>query len=274
MIKKDKSYKVKIIDNERIIVSTHTTNPFEASKIKFKGNRKSLNYENMTIANYHKALKRYTEKLYCCSIDCNKCKFITLTLNNEMSWNEFIDKIGTFMETLKRYFGRDIDYIKAIEFQRCLKLHAHLIIIFPNEMPKNLTKWVNNHWEYGSFRVEKVYSIYNLIDYLTKKKGKKYIKDIKKGITLFPANAKIITTTLKPSKNIRTIEISQEELEFARQYHWTPDNKNIREDKHWYNVNGETYSCTDKIYIKSSKEFVENNYGTAKDDEILKNEQK
>ena len=187
-------YKTIIIDNERIIISTHATNPFESRETLSNGGRKPLDYENMTIANYKRALRRYAEKLYCCSIDGTKCKYLTLTLDKAMSWDTLNEKTKIFIECIRRYFGRDVDYIRAIEMQKSDKLHVHLIIIFPNEVPNNFRDWVKQHWKYGVFRMKKVYEPYGLIDYFTQF-DKNCIKDLEQGITLFPANAKLITTS-------------------------------------------------------------------------------
>ena len=95
---------------------------------------------------------------------------------------------------------------------------------------------------------------------------KNNIKDDYTGLTYFPKNAKIISGNLKELNSIRYTEVDKEHLDFILDYHHRNNDK-VKYNGHVYNDNnGSPQYCLDKIYIESSKEFVENNFGTIEDD--------
>lgn len=271
----EKKYQVKIYDNERIIVSMHSYNPFK-SRTEWNGHKRSKNYnEYMSKKDYFKTIRRWSEKIWKLNIDSNKCKFITLTLKEDMSWEVLLNKFTSFMYSIRRNFGNNTQYIRAVELQENSKrFHIHLVLVFEDNPPNISIKWIEDHWPYGYIHRENVNDVYGLMQYLTLF-DTNALQSKSQGATHFPKNAKILSTSIKPSTAERIIEINESEYKYLRSYYdrlyYAEDGKYIKEDGHIYNDNGETKYCLDKVYIQASKEFVYNNYGTKEDDILFAN---
>lgn len=81
-----------------------------------------------------------------------------------------------------------------------------------------------------------------------------------------------MSTVNKYSKK-REIEISEDELKglysYAQREYYTNDGKHIREDGHLYYDGKDTKFCLDTLYIRTTKDFVYNNFGTEEDQRII-----
>jgi len=80
----NKKYTLKIIDDERYIISRQ----FNTIKntMPFIGQKRSKNYnEVMSRKEYARTIKRWCNELWEYKIDSNKCRFITLTLDKNLA---------------------------------------------------------------------------------------------------------------------------------------------------------------------------------------------
>lgn len=76
-------YKLKIIDDERYIISRQYNEI--KNKVPFMGQKRSKNYnEVMSRKEYARTVKRWCDELWEYRIDSDKCRFITLTLEKNM----------------------------------------------------------------------------------------------------------------------------------------------------------------------------------------------
>lgn len=260
-----KLYKLKIINDKDMIVSMHTYH--DNSNGRYWVNKRLPNKPNelKTKSNYWKTIRKNEEKIREHILDMKNCKFITLTFKYDLTYNECVRHLTNYLNTIKRNFDRNIKYMRAIEVQEESKrFHIHLILSSP-VIRKITNKWLREHWKHGWSWIEKIYDTNGVIEYMTLYK-KNNIKDEYAGLTYFPKNAKIISGNLKELNSIRYTEVDKEHLNFILDYH-NRNNDKVKYNGHFYNDNnGTPQYCLDKIYIESSKEFVENNFGTIEDD--------
>lgn len=274
----EKRFSAKIINDERLIINMHSYNPFKNRAV-WNGNKRSKHYNQfMSKKEYFKNMRKWCARLWQYQIDSSKCKFITLTLKENLDWDTLITKFQIFIKAVRRNFGASIEFIRGIEVQEYSHhFHIHLILIFEDTPPIMTKEWIEKHWKYGSIYIDEetnVYDIYGLMEYLTLFKIGS-IQDKCSGSTYFPKGAKIIATSLTKTADIREIEISEDHYKMIRDYYdkefYAYDGKQIREDGHLYVVDGKTHYCLDKVYIQCSKEYIINNFGTKEDDIIIAN---
>lgn len=267
---------VKIIDDKRIIIKNNNYNPFSTRK-EWLGVKNKKQNKYMSIENYKKTIRRWRDKIYEFSIENEKCVELTLKFNKPIQWEQVIRKFNIFLKNIRKMFNQKIDYIRAIEVHKISKIfHIHLILIFNKYRPELSAESLQQIWKFGDIFIdENVFDIYGFVEYLTLFKNGCYQNDV---FTYFPDNAKIISSNLKPSKNIRIITISDEHCDFVNNYYKTNSSKDIHCTGHCFYDAEKNKKCyvADKYYIKSSKEFVYSNFGTKEDDEIIEklNEQK
>lgn len=268
-------YKIKIYDDMRIVV-TKNFNPFINRK-QWNGQSRSKNYDEfMSRKDYQSTIKRWCAKLMSFKFENEKCKFITLTLAEYMSYDDLVKVFNIFIKAVHRKFGDDVGYVRAFEFQEeSNHLHIHIMLVFANE-PKITKTWVKEHWKYGFIDCRNVTDSYGLCQYFTIfNPGNCQIKCY--NATYFPHGAKIISTSnnLKLATK-REITINESELKHLVDYHenkyYGEDGKLVRTDGHYYTkLDGKKGYCWDKIIIQSDNNFIYNNYGTVEDDIILEN---
>lgn len=268
-------YKIKIYDDKRIVV-TKNYNPF-ANRQQWIGQGRSKNYDQfMPRKDYQSTIKRWCAKLMGFKFENEKCKFVTLTLANEMSYEELVEAFRIFIKAVHRNFGDDVGYVRAFEFQDDSNfLHIHTMLVFADK-PTITKNWVRKHWEYGFIDCKNVTDSYGLCQYFTIfKPGNCQVKCF--NATYFPQGAKIISTSnnLKLATK-RETTITEAELKHLVDYHenkyYGGDGALVRTDGHYYpKQDGTKGYCWDKIIIQSDENFIYNNYGTAEDDAILHN---
>ena len=262
---------IEIIDDERIIIKNNSNNPFKNRKEWLGGTKNKSENKYMSKLNYKKTIRRWQKKVYELSIDYKKCLALTLKFDNKIEWDDLIRKFNVFIRDLRKDLNEKVDYIRAVEVHKISKnFHIHLILVFEDYKPKLEIENLKKIWEYGKIFVEEnIYNIYGFLEYLTLFKQGSY-KDFKD--SNFPNKAKIISTTLKTSKNIRNITITDEHFDFINNYYQSKDNGNmIRKTGHYFFDPETNKNCfaVDKYYLQSSKDFIYNNFGTKEDDEIL-----
>lgn len=173
------------------------------------------------------------------------------------------------MASIKRVYGKEVDYIRAIEIHKISKkFHIHLVLIF-KELPQIKKSDIQKFWKHGNIDIKKVYDIRGLLSYLTLFKS--CIRQKDSNLLYFPKGAKIIASTVKCEYEERELTISQKE------YDWLEEcgkDKCIRRNGHFYNENGQRMFCEHARYYEMGKDYVINNLGTKEDDEILNAMQK
>lgn len=260
---------VKIIDDKRIIIKNNNYNPFSARR-EWLGVKNKKQNKYMSIENYKKTIRRWRDKIYEFSIENEKCVELTLKFNQSVQWEQVIRKFNFFLKNIRNMFNQKIDYIRAVEVHKISKnFHIHLILIFNKFKPKINIEKIKNIWRYGDMFIdENIFNIYGFVEYLTLFKNGCYQNNT---YTYFPNNAKIISSNLKPTENIREITISDEHFDFIKNHYENNNENNIRGTGHYFFNAEQNKNCfvVDKYFIKSSKEFVYSNFGTKEDDEII-----
>lgn len=224
----------------------------------------------MTRRNLDLTLNKKCEELYKCDINVNKCKFITLTYKDDVSFEKVNDDFANFIKVFRREFGNNIDYIRTIEIQKKSKrFHIHCIFVFENNLPVVGRQWLVKHWKHGiSYQNKIIKDIYGVIDYITIDKNT--IEDRNSPFTRYPKNARVIVSTLKPN-NEEILEkfITEDQLKDLL-YYSTKINKRIPKcQKHFYkNENNQIVECLDKHFIRLSKEFIEDNFKINSDNRL------
>lgn len=115
------------------------------------------------------SLKRLREYINTNVVDTNKCKWITLTYAKNMQDTKQLYKdFKRFMTRFKRRFeDYNIEYITACEPQARGAWHMHLILIFDKVAPFIPNATIENLWEQGFTKTNKLDDIDNIGAYLT-----------------------------------------------------------------------------------------------------------
>lgn len=251
-----KKYKLKVIGNDRVIISRNVPFiPYGKRKWNNGGRKKKIGFEYMPVKDYIKTLNRKGLDYSVLKISSYACKFITLTLSRDMEWSELLKAYNQFLYRFKKEFG-NVEYIRGIEIQEdTLRYHVHIIFIFPSTPPSIPLEWLSDNWEYGIVHLENnVYDVWGLIEYLTKFKQGSVQED--KTLTYFPKGGKILSSSYGiPREESKIIEIDSEQFRSIQSY-CRKSNKPITHRGHFYN---EGKFCLDKTYIRDMNEFIENN---------------
>ncbi len=262
-------YKMKIYDNNRAYIQINQGNPFIR-----KSNHKRTNYKRnnngwMTIKNTKRAHRNWIKKLIALNIDCSKCKFITLTLSRNMQWKELMSKFEIFINNIKRKYGKDIVYIRSVEIQEeSLRYHVHIVLVFNDKVPQFKRRDIQKLWQYGNIDIEnKVYDIYGLIEYLTLDKHPIGRQEDSR-LSYFPKGARLIASTFSSKADCREINVNENEIINAVTF-CKGKKSHIRNDKHFYYVNGKKIERLDGILLSLGEDYIINNFGTAEDDKLL-----
>ena len=95
------------------------------------GHEKRKVAENyMTWSNYSKSVRKNQQKVYELNLDTDKCWFLDLTLSKPLEWNDLLHKYRIFIQAIRRLCDSKVEYVRAIEFQGCKRLHIHTILKF------------------------------------------------------------------------------------------------------------------------------------------------
>lgn len=275
----DKLYKVKIFNDNRITITLHDFNPFQISKplptTRPDTTTLKLPNEFMSVKDYKRLLKATHKKLWDMEFEQDKCFFITLTLDRDINYQKLNNEFHRFLVYVKRKFGK-FEYIRAIEQQETIpRLHIHAIIQFSNKPTTFNQGIVENLWGLGICNVEPVFDIWGVLQYITKFK-EHHIQKNNPYNTCFSRGARVISASqhfgvkIKPT-DYREEFISSEHLNFILNYHLNEfanrNGKFVRVDEHCYlNENTGTIEvCKDKVFIRTTKDFIENNFDILND---------
>lgn len=101
-------------------------------------------------------------------VDLEKCFFITLTYEDNISDREVLKKdFNNFIRKFRRRFG-NCEYINVVEYQNRGALHCHLIVIFDEIPTFTITNDdIKKCWKHGSVNIGTVTSAEADAKYLT-----------------------------------------------------------------------------------------------------------
>ena len=267
------SYKVRIYSDNRFTVYLHSFNPFSVRQGPYpKRSQIKAVFDGsyMPAKDYVKLLKSAHKKFWDRQFPQNKSVFITLTTRDCLPYHRLNNEFRRFLVYVKRSFGK-AEYLRAIErHAKADHFHIHAILQF-NGLPKTLTsKTVERLWGLGGCKVQKVYDIYGVIQYVTKYKKQNLLKEYSY-FSCFPKGAKVISSSQHfgvpyKSNEYRDIKITSEHLAFLLNYHLkasdSENGKFVRLDGHNYfnKSNCEIEYCLDRVFIRTTKDFIQNNF--------------
>ena len=270
----DKQYKVKIFDDNRITIVLHSFNSFQNSKplpsTRSDSSTATLPNEFMSVKDYKRLLKATHKKLWDRKFEQDNCFFITLTLDRDMNYQKLNNEFHRFLVYVKRKFGK-FEYIRAIELQETTpRLHIHTIIQLYRKSTTLNQSIVESLWKLGICNVEPVFDIWGVLQYITKFKDHHKQKN-NPYYTCFPRGVRVISASQHfgvkiESTAYREEYISTEHLKFILDYQFNEFFKNegkfVRVDGHYYfnNSTGESVYCMDRVYIRTTQEFIYNNF--------------
>lgn len=266
-------YKVRIYKDNRILITLHNFNSFQSiGPIPSTRNTTTpiLTPKYMSYKDYKRLLNYTHRKLWERDFDQSKCVFITLTLDKDLDYSTLLKEFHRFYVYVKRKFGK-LEYIRAIELQeKNLRYHIHLVIQF-QEYPTLINKSIiENLWGLGICDFQPVTKIRGVLQYLTIIKDH-HIQKENPHFTYFLRGSKLISTSQNfgvqiDSDSYRDDYVTADHLKFILDYHFDKffDNKGefVRVDEHqFYNLNkGEMDNCMDRVFIRTTKEFIDSNF--------------
>ena len=113
------------------------------------------------------SLKRLREYINTNVTDVNKCKWITLTYDENMTDPKMLyNDLKNFIKKFRRHFGH-IEYILACEPQGRGAWHCHCLFFFDKKAPYIPNKIIENLWGHGFTKTTKLDNIDNVGAYLT-----------------------------------------------------------------------------------------------------------
>ena len=113
------------------------------------------------------SLKRLREYINTNVTDVNKCKWITLTYSENMTYPKSLyNDLKNFIKKFRRHFGH-IEYILACEPQGRGAWHCHCLFFFDKKAPYIPNKIIENLWGHGFTKTTKLDNIDNVGAYLT-----------------------------------------------------------------------------------------------------------
>lgn len=271
----DKKYKVKIFKDNRLTITLHGFNPFNGSKplptTRPNASTPILRNEYMSTKDYKKLLKTAHRKLWDKDFTQGDFIFVTLTFDRDLTYQRLLKEFHRFYVYLNRKFDK-VEYVRAIELQeKTLRLHIHAVLQFNNPQPLITKKIIEDLWGLGICDFQPVNDIWGVLQYITKFKPLHEQKN-NPYFTYFRRGAKVISTsqhfgTPLSIDSYREDYISADHLKFILNYHFKEffnnNGKFVRVDEHrFFNTfKCETDSCMDRVYIRTTKEFIESNFG-------------
>ncbi len=266
-------YKVRIYNDNRMTITLHEFNPTPKREPKLPVRNKTtpiLTNMYMSCSEYSKLLKRFHRKLWERDFNQNNCVFITLTLNKDLGYHTLSEELRKFFIYVTRKFG-PFEYVRVFELQEKIhRYHIHTILQFDNK-PTTIDKGIiETLWGLGVCDVQPVYDIRGVIQYITKFK-EQHIQQENDHFTYFRKGTRVITTSQHfgiplNKESYREDYITHDHLNQILKYHWNMfDNGEgpfvrIDSHKHYDFESQESYNCWDKVFIRSTQEFVDRNF--------------
>lgn len=205
---KDKFYKIKVYSDNRILITLHDfiPNPFPLPPPSSRPDSLSLRpqSEYMSTKDYRKLLKATHRKLWDLDFEEEKCVFITLTLKEDLDYQQLNNEFHRFLVYIKRKFGK-FEYIRSIELQeKTLRLHIHSILQFKT-IPKHIdTGVIEKLWGLGICDFQKTFDLRGVLQYITLFKDQHIQKD-NPHYTCFLRGSKVISTSQHFGKQIECL---------------------------------------------------------------------
>lgn len=159
----------------------------------------------METSHYVELLKNVETKLLSVKFDEGKSLMLTLGSSENIVYDCFQDAVKKFIASFKYQYGK-IQYIRGIEcYEKGIdRYHCHLIILFPNSIPKMNEQWLKKHWTYGkvNIRHQREFEYNDPVRYITKFKENNIDPD-NRSYTKFPQFVSPIRTSRNlPKSNI------------------------------------------------------------------------
>jgi len=129
--------------------------------------KRSLN-RSQRMCDFKRSLSKLRDIIKLNVVDLEKCLFITLTYDDNISDREVFRKdFENFIKKFRRRYG-ECEYIKPVEYQGRGAIHCHLIIIFEKAPTVSITNEnIVNCWKHGSVDVGTIESPEATAKYLT-----------------------------------------------------------------------------------------------------------
>jgi hypothetical protein len=155
--RKNNKASIKLLDKEHYVLMS-TGEVFECEHIENRSDNK---------AQISQSLKRLRDYINTNVIDVSHCKWITLTYKENMQDTKklYID-FKKFIMRFKYKYGH-FEYIVAMEPQARGAWHCHCIIIFDKKAPFIPNNIIENLWQHGFTKTNKLDDIDNIGAYLT-----------------------------------------------------------------------------------------------------------
>lgn len=270
----DKKYKVKIFKDNRLTITTHGYYPFQGSKplptTRPDTATPVLRNEYMSTKDYKRLLKSTHRKLWDKDFTQGYYIFITLTLDRDLTYQMLLKEFRRFLIYVKRKFGK-FEYIRAIELHKKIhRLHIHAVFQFKDK-PTHINKSsIEKLWGLGICDIKTTFDIRGILQYITKFKPQHEQKE-NPHLTYFLRGAKVVSTSQHFGTPINCDSykedyISADHLKFILNHHFNEffenNGKFVRVDSHRYfnTFKCEYDSCMDRVYIRTTKDFIENNF--------------
>ena len=129
--------------------------------------KRSLN-RSQRMCDFKRSLSKLRDIIKLNVVDLEKCLFITLTYDDNISDREVFRKdFENFIKKFRRRYGK-CEYIKPVEYQGRGAIHCHLIIIFEKAPTVSITNEnIVKCWKHGSVDVGTIESPEATAKYLT-----------------------------------------------------------------------------------------------------------
>ena len=270
----DKFIKVELFKDNRITLTLHGYYPFKSSKplptSRPDLTKPILRNVYMSTKDYKRLLKCAHKNLWNKDFTQGSYVFITLTLDRDLNYQQLLKEFHRFLVYIKRKFGK-FEYARAIELQeKTLRYHIHVVLQFNQYLHELNKRIIEKLWGLGICDFQPVDDIWAPLQYITKFKPHHQRKD-NYYFTYFPRGAKVISTSqhfggVYDSVSYKEDYISADHFKFILNYHFNEffenDGKFVRVDSHRYfnTFKCEYDSCMDRVYIRTTKEFIENNF--------------
>lgn len=253
-------YKIEFA-NGMIIVSKNF-NTEKADK-KWNGLRRSDKPKlNMDRKDYCRTINRKRYELYKLDFSNYYAKWITLTFEHYIEFDRVLNAFKQFIKSIRRNYGDNIKYIRAIEVQGTSHFfHIHIILLSEEKLKIGYHD-IKKFWDYGFVNIKNAYEIRGLIKYITKYKDET-IQQGNRFYTYFPLGARIITW----SQGIKNIDVPAFEIddnllysileEQYKEYIGVLDYNTFENGHYFLNNDNKLTYYLDKIYLPSEKDFMQ-----------------
>ena len=239
--------------------------PFNTEKVekKWNGLRRSEKPKlNMNRKDYYKTLNRKRYELYKLDLSKYYGKWITLTFEYNISFDGVLNAFKQFMKSIRRNYGENIKYIRAIEVQNTSHFfHIHIILLSEEKLKMDCHD-IKKFWRYGFVNIKNIYRIQGLIKYITDHKDNA-IQQGNRFYTYFPLGARIITL----SQGFKNIEVptfeGDDDLIYSileeqyKEYIGVLDYATFENGHYFLNNDNKLIYYLDKIYLPSEKDFMQ-----------------